>query len=436
MIPFALLSCSVLLPLLSPAQTADGQRGKDKPGLALVKPQAWSKDDQATVLEFLTFANHSGYYEFRTARSPKYQVPTAKIVKVVVYPESPQSITTPEQRTSLQGVVEEFASLSAKFPSAARQLNKAAAPLKADAAKYDAGNVKEDGQWVPRSAFYKQKATALANLLRPELVEAPNIKEVDLATNQYYIGLQDLAKVEPSVGAVVGSIRSLHQSLVRKADREALLGQLDSPTLDFEHAGALVKQLKALHPDEDARANLFVQNWDAAVASAGQLTKQITDTQAQFESAMPDDSGEVPGIPPELSSSLDKLGEAVKTYRSGSPPPAIPVPLQLADAMMACGNKLPGLAKQIQAREFLDAKSVLDTLGNQAAPIGPQTTKILSGLQKKLAADIQKFQALRTEAKLLAENDKIEEALKKYQQAHDIIPSKDVAAQIDLLKKQ
>ena len=37
---------------------------------------------------------------------------------------------------------------------------------------------------------------------------------------------------------------------------------------------------------------------------------------------------------------------------------------------------------------------------------------------------------------MLAENDKIEEALKKYQQAFAIIPSKDVAAQIDSLKKQ
>ena len=68
--------------------------------------------------------------------------------------------------------------------------------------------------------------------------------------------------------------------------------------------------------------------------------------------------------------------------------------------------------------------------------IGPKTSKALSGLQKQLAAGIEKFQALRNEGKMLAENDKIEEALKKYQAAYAIIPAKDVAAQIDALKKQ
>jgi dynactin complex subunit len=57
-------------------------------------------------------------------------------------------------------------------------------------------------------------------------------------------------------------------------------------------------------------------------------------------------------------------------------------------------------------------------------------------VQKKVNGDIEKFQSLRNEAKMLAENDKIEAALKKYQQSYAIIPAKDVAAQIDALKKQ
>jgi len=435
---FILPGCLALLPLCAPAHIADAPHTKDSPGLALVKPQAWSNDDLATVLEFLGFTDHSGYCEFRTAKTSNYQVSTAKIVKLVVFPESPQSLSTAEQRAALQKTIDEFASLSAKFPSATRQLDKAAAPLKADAAKYDAGNVKDRGQWILRSVFYRQKATALADLLRPELIAAPRIKEVDLATNQYYLGLQDLAKAEPSVSGVIAGIRSFYQSLVRKADRDALLAQLNSPSLVFAQAADLVKQLKALQPGEDARANLFVQSWDTAVANAGKLTKQITDAQTQFEAAMPAtaDSIKAPAISPELSADLDALADAVRSFRSGSPPPAIAVPLQLADAMRTCGEKFPGLAKQIQAREFLDAKGVLDPLTSQADIIGPKTAKALSALQKKLAAEIEKFQALRNEGKLLAENDKIEEALKKYQAAFAIIPAKDVAAQIAALKKQ
>jgi tetratricopeptide (TPR) repeat protein len=225
---------------------------------------------------------------------------------------------------------------------------------------------------------------------------------------------------------------------VRKADRAVLLNQLNSPTLGYDAAVDLVKQLKSLQPGEDARSNLFVQSWDTAVANAGQLTKLITDAQAQFERSMPapDDSGKLPAISPDLASNIDSLSDAVKAFRAGSPPSAIRVPLQLADAMISCGEKIPALAKQIQAREILDAKSELDPLSSQAGVIGPKVSKILAAVQKKLAADIEKFQALRNEAKMLAENDKIEEALKKYQEAYAIIPAKDVAAQIDSLKKQ
>lgn len=426
-----------LIPLLGTAQTSGGER-VDKPGLALVKPQAWSKEGEATVLEFLAVTNHSGYYEFRTAKNPNNQIPTAKVVKLVIYPESPQSLTSAEERASLQKILNEYAGLSAKFPSATRQLEAAVAPLKSDAAKYDAGNVKEGGQWVLRSAYFKQKATGLASLLRQELSSAGHIKEVDLTTNQYYLGIQELAKSEPSVTPVLEGIRTFHASLVRKADRDALLNQLNSPALSYEQAVVLVKQLKQLQPAEDARANLYVQGWDAAVAKAGDLTGQITAVQARFEDAIPapGDSAKLPVIPPEVAASIESLSTAIAQYRAGSPPSAIQVPLPVADALIACTARFPELDKQLAAREYLDAKLVLDPLADKAILIGPKTAQCLSAVQKKVTADIEKFQVLRNEAKMLAENDKIEAALKKYNEALAIIPAKDVAAQIQLLKKQ
>lgn len=423
----------VLLPVLA---SALAQNSSDRAGIALVKPQAWSNDSQATVLEFLDFADHTGYYEFRTSRSPKYQVATSKIVKLVIFPQAQSSLSSAGERAALQSVIDDFAALSARFPSAARQLNAAAAILKADAAKYDAGNVKQDGSWVTRSAYSNQKAQELANLVRPELIAEPNIRDIDLSTNQYYVGLQELAKSDPSVKPVVDGVRSLYQSLVRKADRDDLLNQLNSPTLGFDEASALVSKLKALQPGEDARASLFVKSWDAAVAKAGELRKMITDVQTQFEAAMPAAGDEVPEIPKELTATVDKVSAAARSFRAGSPPSAIQVPLQLSDSMVAVAAKLPGVAKQIGARELLDAKATLDALSNQADVIGIRTAKIIAALQKKLTTDIEKFQALRNEAKMLAENDKIEGAIKKYQAAFAIIPAKDVSAQIDILKKQ
>lgn len=421
------------------AQTGDGLRSQDTPGLVLAKPQAWSKDDQATALEFLAVTNRSGYYEFRTAKNPAYQIPAAKVVKLVIYPAPPQTLSTAEERASLQATLDEFAAISAKFPIAARHLDKALAPLKADASKYDSGSVKENGQWVAKSAHYRQKAGSLSDLLRQELMAAPDISEVDLSSNQYFIGLQDMAKTEPSVRPVLDGIKALYDSLVRKKKRDALLTDLNAPSLGYEQAVELVAQLKALKPEEDARANLFVKSWDTAMTSAGRLGKQITDTQGQFENVMPASDqapAKVPTIPPELAAQIVAMTAAVRQYRAASPPTVILVPLALADAMTSCNDNFSALDKQIQDREYLEAKALLDPLTVKADLIGPRTSAVLAGLQKKIGADIEKFQLLRNEAKMLAENDKIEDALKKYQEAYAIIPSKEVSAQMEILKKQ
>ncbi|MBE2204955.1 MAG: hypothetical protein IAE94_11525 [Chthoniobacterales bacterium] len=438
---FLLLVLTLLASAVIPcgAQIEDAQGSIDKPGLALVKPQAWSKDEQAVALDFFAYANRSGYYVFRTEKSSNHQVATSKIVKLVVYPDPPKFLTTSEQRASLQKSIEELATLAGKFPTAAKQLeDKALAPLKADAVKYDAGSVKDDGQWIPRRIYFRQKALALADLLRPELSAAPNIKEVDLTMNQYYLGIEDLAKSDPSVQAVLDGVRKFYESLVRKADREGILNLLNSTKVGSDEARELVKKLKALKPDEDSRSSLYLRSWDTAAASAEQLTRQITDVQTQFEAAVPtpDESLKLPPLPPELITNVGALSDAIKTYRAGSPPSAIQVPLALADALTACGSKFPDLSRQLQSREYFDAKAVVDPLANQADVIGPKTSKLLAELRKKLAGEISKYETLRNEGKMLADNDKIEEALKKYQQAFAIIPSKDVAAQIDSLKKQ
>ena len=62
--------------------------------MVLVKPQPWSKNAEATVLEFESFINRTadgtsgaGYYEFRTKNADRRQVQVGRIVKLVVYPD-------------------------------------------------------------------------------------------------------------------------------------------------------------------------------------------------------------------------------------------------------------------------------------------------------------------------------------------------------------
>jgi len=427
---------SLWLTLISPlAAQSPGDAGQ-KPGIAMVKPQAWSKDDQAAALEFQAVSNHTGYYQFRTEKNPAYQVPSAKVVTLIFFPVSPAEITSAPQRAALQKTIDDLAASGKRFPSAARAVDQAVAPLKSDAEKFDAGSVKVNGQWISRAVYFQQKAGALADLLRPEILAAPKIKDFDLAADQYFIGLQELASSEASVRPVIAGIQSLYDSVVRKQDRAELLRQLNAGGLTFDQAAELVKKLKTLQPQEDAAANLFVQSWDTATGKASQLTAQIKEVQGQFESSMPEAGPSVPALSPELAASIGKMADAVRQYRSGTPPAAIQVPLQTADAMVAFADNLPVLDKRIKARELLDAKSILDPLLRQAELIGPKTSAAIAGTQKNVNGDVEKFLILRNEAKMLADGDKIEEALKKYEQAYAIVAAKDVAAQIEALKKQ
>jgi hypothetical protein len=390
------------------------------------------------VLEFQAVSNHTGYYQFRTAKAPAYQVPTSKVVTLIFFPESPAEITSSAQRAALQKTIDDFAVAGRRFPSAASAVDQAVAPLKSDAEKFDAGSVKVNGQWISRAVYFQQKAGALADLLRPEILSAPKIKDFDLSADQYFIGLQELASSEPSVRPVIAGIQSLYDSMVRKQDRGELLRQLNAGGLTFEQAAELVKKLKTFQPQEDAAANLFVQSWDLATGKASQLTAQITAVQAEFEASVPAavDATSAPVLTPELGAAIGKMADAVRQYRSGSPPAAIQVPLQTADAMVALADNLPVLDKRIKARELLDAKSIVDPLLRQADLIGPKTSATLAGIQKKVNGDVEKFLLLRNEAKMLADGDKIEEALKKYEQAYAIVAAKDVATQIEALKKQ
>jgi len=427
---------ALLFSFLSPLVAQSPGDGSQRPGIAMVKPQAWSKDDQATVLEFQAVSNHTGYYQFRTEKAPAYQVPSAKVVTLILFPESPADITLAAQRAALQKTIDDFTVAGKRFPSAARAVDQAVAPLKADAEKFDAGNVKVNGQWISKAVYFQQKAASLADLLRPEILSAPKIKDLDLSADQYFIGLQELASSEPSVRPVIAGIQSLYDSMVRKQDRAELLRQLKAGGLTFDQAAELVKKLKTLQPQEDASANLFVQSWDTATGKASQLTAQITAVQAQFEATVPDASSSAPVLNPDLAAAIGKMADAVRQYRSGSPPTEIQVPLQTADAMVALADNLPVLDKQIKARELIDAKSIIDPLLRQADLIGPKAAASLAGTQKKVNGDVEKFLILRNEAKMLADGDKIEPALKKYEQAYAIVAAKDVAAQIEALKKQ
>lgn len=421
-----------------------GLADSGKAGFALVKPQAWSPEDQVTIMEFSSFQDRSvktspgaGYFDFRTAKSPSVQVPAARLVKLVIFPDAPVTLMSKSQRAELQKVVEDFESISGRIPGARKMLEPSLAMLKADAAKYDAGNLKEDGVWTPRPAYYKKKAAALVELLRPELQLAKSAGDFDLESNQYFLGLQDLAIEEPTIQPMVESMRALHEVAKRKEARANLMGKLKAPGIEFSDAEALVTQLKTMKPEEDPAAAVFLKSWDSSVAAAGGVRAQIDATKTAFEAAMATPAeGEVPVVPDAVAEQVRVTAAAVDQFRAGNPPASVKIPSDISDAMAACVARLPSVRTQVKARQYLEAKTILDPLVESAPQIGPNTVAVLGVLQRSVTTQIERFRTLRDEAKMLADSDKIEAAIKKYEEAFATIPEKEIAAQIEALKKQ
>ena len=408
-----------------------------------MKPQAWSPDDQISVVEFLSFTDRSvktspgaGYFELRTAKNPSVQIAAARIVKLIVFPDAPKALMEPAQRAELQKMIDDFEGLSTRVPGARSAIAPSLTMLKSEAAKYDAGSVKENGVWVPRAVYFKKKAGALVELLKAEMTESGNIRSFDMENNQYFLGLQDLAAAEKSVQPMIAGVQSLYETMKRQAERSAVMARLRAAGLDRAGAEDLVAQLKQLRPSEDKEASAFLQSWNSAVASAGNLTRQIEEAQAAFESGLVIGEEKVPVVPGEVADKVRLVAASLDQFRAGRPPVQIQVPAGSADSMSACVARLPSVATQIKARQYLEAKSILDPLVGNASSIGPKTVAALAGVQSLVTTQIERFQALRDEAKMLADSDKIEQAIKKYEEAFAVIPDKDLTSRIEVLKKQ
>ena len=412
---------------------------QEKSGFALVKPQAWSQENQAKLVEFQAFIDRTvkegavaGYFIFRTSKNPKLQVPAALVVRWVVYPEPVSRMICAEERTEIQKKIDDWKTMSAKFPLAARILEKPLAALGEDVAKFDAGNVKDAGKWVPKVAYYKKKADDLVDLAKMEITRTKKVSAVSLSANQYYIGLEEMAKIEPSVTPQMENVRSLYDSLCRKEARIELCDKLKAPDVTFERSVAYVKALKSLRPEEDEAVVRAIGAWDRSVDQAAKLCSRIDAQRAAFEQELSTktDATHPVVLSEDLASQASKItGEFVGF------PPAIQLPLPLAKAMAACATSLPDVQKDMEARQYLEAKLKIVELEKPASLVGPSTSAAVDLLQKKANVEIERFSSRVSDAKALQAAGKPNDALVKYREAWEIIPDKGVAAQIESLKK-
>jgi hypothetical protein len=427
---------------------ADGFTLQERAGIVLVKPQAWSKDSEAVVVEFQAFTDRTasgsagaGYIEFKTKATDNRQIPKAKIVKMVVYPD-PKLVTeviTQKDRDSLEAVATDLKATVAKFPSTRTYVEPAFKKVSEELAIYDSGKVKTGGNWVNKDVYVAERARTYGSQIKTDIVNAEPPSSFDLANDPRYIALEEMAKTNPSVKPLVTDLSNLYGKRVRGEQRTALLAKLAEPEIDLAEAKGAVARLKTLQPDEDPRSVNFLKNWDAAIAKVDAIKADGKKLAASLETEMAGVKAEdtIPQLSPDLDKQIATLSVAVSSVASSKQTPA-PLLTEIAQAraVSAAGSAFGRLKAIIEARQYLEAKDVLDGVSVQTSKIGPETTRVIVALNRTTAASISEFSRLREEGQVQASANKPAEALAAYEKAYAVIPDPAVGEQIAQLKEK
>jgi len=451
--PPALILPAIALLIFHAAGLAHGQSGSDgftvqeRAGIVLVKPQAWSKETEAVVVEFQSFTDRTasgaagaGYIEFRTKAAARRQVPTSRIVKMVVYPDPKlvEEVITPKDRDTLAAVAADIRATIAKFPATRTYVEPALKKVVEEVAIYDSGKIKTGGVWIPRETYVAERARTFATQVKPDIVSADPPSSFDLASDPRYLALVDLAKTNASVKPLVAELSDLHGKLVRAETRKVLLTKLAMPNLTSEEATAAVASLKTLQPEEDPRSVLFLKNWDASLAKVKAASADARKLAASLEAEMAavKTEGALPQISAGLDQSVASLNVSMSSFTASKPP--APLLAEASQALAVCSTVSGfGKLKAVFAdKQFLEAKDILDHLSGQSRLIGPETTRVIMSLQGVASASISEFSRLREEARLQADANKPAEALAVYEKAFAVIPDPAVGEQIALLKEK
>jgi hypothetical protein len=432
---------------LPATQSGSGFVLQKRAGVVFVKPQPWSRDSEATVLEFQAFINRTadggfgaGYYEFQTKNADRRQIPTARIVKLVIYPDVQEfgDILGQQDRRVLVSAIEDLERVAVKYPSSRSYLEPSIGKLNEEIAQFDSGNVKSEGVWISRQIYIKRLATKLASQLKAEITRAQPPSSMNLEDDPRFISLKDLAGTDAEAQRLTTEVSTHLEALVRDEKRRNLLAKLDRPTTTLSEAKATVEQLKALRPSEDPKAAAFVKTWNAGLVIAEAASAEAEEIGASLERELEDfNSPEgLPTISAELDKQIFALKGKIARFTATHPPSQLIEMTQRAAAICDTEAGFIKLKAIFVGKQYLDAKDVLDDLARRASLIGPQTVRVVTTLQRSTVKRIEEFTRLRAEGKLLAESGKKLEALEKFDAAFAVVPDAEVGQQISQLKEE
>jgi hypothetical protein len=421
------------------AQERDGSTIVQTPGIALVKPQPWSKPVEAEVVKFSAFTDRTargsagaGYFVLRLPSGKDTQIPSARLVKLIIKPKTTIELIDDSQRKELQKNIDEIRASIAAVPAAASALADYLKPLQAAASRYDAGEVMIGAdRWETREKNRLSEITKIEFRLRRAMTEAKIKKDFDLDANADFSRLMEFAESDAALKARLDAMRLECAKLVSREEQDAILVKLQSP-LSPSAATLLLDQLKALS-DPSPRTVSVLRQADVAA----ELTRGIDDLKQGFESLWSEESlskGSVPVVPADITTQIEALTSKIAVFHAGAPPAGIWLPTSAFDACVILKNALPTLQARLSERDYKTAIEETTALSPYARQIGSKSTEAFKTLKSYANGQIAKFSSLVDEGNTLLPGKDKKLAVAKFQEALAIMPDANLEKRISEIK--
>jgi hypothetical protein len=421
------------------AQDRDGNTVVQTAGIALVKPQPWSKPSEAEVVKFSAFTDRTargsagaGYFVLRLPSGKDTQIPAARVLKLILQPKTPAELIEDSQRRELQKSIDDMKAAIAAVPAAGTAISEYLKPFQKMASQYDAGGVMTSpDKWETRDKYLQLEIQKVELRLRRAMADAKIKKDFDLNTNADFTKLTELAASDPALQARLDAMQVECAKLVSREEQDAILVKLQSP-LSPSAAAILLDKLKSLSDPSPRTASVLRQ---AEVAA--ELTKEIDALKLGIESLWNEESlskGILPPVSADLSTQIGSLTSKLAVFRAGSPPAGIWLPSSAFDACLDLKDALPTLQARLTERDYKAAIDGVTALSPSGRQIGAKTIQALESIKSYSEGQIAKFSALVDEGNtLLAGTDK-KLAVAKFQEALAIMPDANLEKRIAEIK--
>lgn len=420
-----------------------GARTQQTAGLAMVKPQVWSKNSEATVMEFTAFEDRTavgnsaaGYYEFRTKSGQQRQVPAGRVAKLVIYPDSSiiPDLVGSDDRNRLDATRRELQKSVTDFPSTKTYLTPFINQLGEIIAKFDSGQVKVQGVWIARSEYAKVQAAKLASQIKNDIRAANPPGSFDLANDPKYLALVDMAKDNPAVKKLLDDVVASQQTGARADRRRQILAALQNPATPPATCRELVAELGKLQPSDEPASKEAFEKWSRAIGELDKLNDSAKVLAADSEQSLKAPTtkpGEGPGDV--VLFRMDTLRKDWNRLRGGSVGRQLFVGDSPAGSLAAVSAVFLDVPAMEKNRDLFQAKTILDEAAPLAGSVGPATAGFIASKQKDLSIKIDLFTKTRDEGKAHEDAGRSTEAVAKYREALAIANDPGLSAAVDRL---